>query len=201
MRLYKQSGFTLIEVMVAFVIFAIIGVISSQLLSQTVRNHETLTERGVRLGEIHRAMLVLQRDIMQLTRRSIRDNYGDTQPSLLIGGEGAIEFSRVGWRNPLQLPRAQTQRVAYLVQDKKLIRGYWTVMDRAQDSEPAQQTLLEGVERAEFFAIDASGNEHTFWPQVGASPDDPQLSLVGVVLRIELKPYGIIERIWEVPRV
>ncbi|MEM7079817.1 MAG: type II secretion system minor pseudopilin GspJ [Pseudomonadota bacterium] len=197
----RRRGFTLIEVLVALLIFAVIGVISSQLLSQTINGHGRLTDRGTRLADIHRAMTVLQRDIMQLTRRNIRDEYGDPQPPLLIGTNGAIEFSRTGWRNPLQLPRAEVQRVAYLNQDETLIRGYWPVMDRAQDTEPAYQKLLTGVRQIEFFAIDASGNQHTFWPVPGMDPADPSVQLVGIVLRLDVEPFGIVERLWEVPSV
>jgi len=61
--------------------------------------------------------------------------------------------------------------------------------------------LLENVQRVEFYALDASGNEHTFWPQTGLSSPDPSTSLVGIVLRVEIEPFGVVERIWEVPSV
>ncbi len=197
----KTSGFTLIEVLVAFLIFAIIGVISSQLMSQTISANADLSGRGERLGELHRAMQILQRDIMQLADRPIRDEYGDPLQPLLIGTDGVIEFSRVGWRNPLALPRAEVQRVGYLLQDNALVRGYWPVLDRAQDTEPAYQVLLNEVEQVEFYALDAAGNEHTFWPQPGVDPNDPERALVGIILRIDAAPYGVVERIWEVPSV
>ena len=196
-----SKGFTLIEVLVAFLIFAIIGVISSQLLSQTIKSRESLADRGERLAQIHRAMQVLQRDFMQLTRRPIRDQYGDMQRPLIIGTDGAIEFTRVGWRNPLKGPRTEVQRVGYRWQDEALIRGYWHHADRAFDSEPIHQTLLEEVDRIEFYALDMNGNEHTFWPLPGATPDDPNFRLAGVMMRIEVAPFGEIERVWEVPGV
>ena len=118
--------------------------------------------------------------------------------SLVIGNEGAIEFSRTGWRNPLNLPRSEVQRVGYLLQDNKLLRAYWPVLDRAQDSEPAYQTLLENVERVEFYALDSAGNEHTFWPQLGVSETHP---IVGLILRIDLPTFGVVERVWEIPDV
>jgi general secretion pathway protein J len=196
MRVSRACGFTLIEIMVALLIFAVIGMISSQLLSQVIDSHAHLSERGQRTSDVHRAMQAMQRDILQLANRPIRDEYGDMRPPILIGAEGAMEFSRSGWRNPLGLPRAEVQRVSYLVQDNKLLRAYWPVLDRAQDTEPAYQTLLEDVERVEFFAIDTAANEHLFWPALGASPD---VGLAGIIVRMEVPPFGVIERVWEVP--
>lgn len=191
-----RGGFTLIEILVALFVFAIVGVISSQLLSQSIQSHGQLSDRGKRLADVHRAMQVLQRDIMQISHRNIRDEYGDPQPPLLIGTEGAIEFTRSGWRNPLLLPRAEVQRVGYLLQDNILVRGYWPVLDRAQDSEPAYQNILQDVERLEFYVVDNAGNEHTFWPQPGLPSD---LKRLAILMRIELPGMGVVERIWEIP--
>lgn len=191
-------GFTLIEILVAMVVFAVIGLISSQLLSQTLKSNEILGTRGTQLADIHRAMQILERDTMQLSGRGIRDQYGDALGSLIIGTEGAIEFTRNGWRNPLGLPRPEVQRVGYLLQDNKLLRAYWPVLDRAQDTEPAYQTLLENVERLEFYALDNNGNEHTYWPQPGLAPD---IEVVALIARIDLPTLGVVERIWEIPGV
>ncbi len=201
-----SRGFTLLEILVALFVFSIIGVISSQLMSQTIRSHETLTERGHRLTDLHRAMQVIQRDILQISNRPVRDNYGDPLPALQIGPDGVIEFSRAGWRNPLGLPRSESQRVSYLLQDGKLLRGYWTVMDRVQDSEPAYQTLLEGVERVEFFVRDnQSGQPRNFWPPIGGSANaggpGSGLETVAIVMHLELEGYGDIDRVWEIPDV
>jgi len=197
----NTAGFTLVEILVAFLIFSIIGVVSSQLLSQTIDAQSKLSDRGERLSNLHRAMQVIQRDIMQLADRPIRDQYGDPLQTLMIGSDGAIEFSRVGWRNPLKLRRAEVQRVAYRIQDNNLMRGSWSVLDRAQDTLPAYQTLLRDVEQIEFYALDSGGNEHSFWPQ---RPDEQSAStgeIFGIILRIDIPPYGVIERVWEVPNV
>ena len=72
----ENSGFTLIEILVAFFIFGIIGVVSGQLLNQTLSSQKTLKEKGEHLQSLHRGIQILQRDIMQYVDRPIRDEYG-----------------------------------------------------------------------------------------------------------------------------
>ena len=194
----RQSGFTLMEILVALFIFAVVGLISAQLLGRTVNAYEVLDDRGQRLGQIHRAMLVVERDMLQFRNRPIRMAQGEPLPALMIGDEGALSMTRGGWRNPLQRPRSELQRVGYRMQDEKLVRGYWSVLDRRGDEEPISQTLLEGVEELEFFAIDQNGGEHKFWPPK-AGQGAGQLQIAGLVLRVSMVPLGTVERVWEVP--
>ncbi len=196
-----RRGFTLIEMLVVLAIFSVVGLIASQLVSRTINKHAIMSERGARLVEVQRAMQILKRDVMQLTNRPIRDMLGDPIEPIRIGSDGLIEFSRMGWRNPLQQQRAELQRVAYIVEDGDLYRSYWSVLDRAQDSEPVVQKLLGDVEQVEFFALDAAGNEHTFWPLLGSFADDPNTRLVALIMRVEAAPFGIVERLWPVPSV
>ena len=201
----KTLGFTLVEILVALLVFAVVGLLSTRLLSQSIDNQNNLQDRGQRLAEIHRAMRVLQRDIVQLSRRKIRDAQGEELPALIVSDQGAIEFSRVGWRNPLRQPRSEVQRVGYRWQDEKIIRGYWLTLDRSYDAEPAYQTLLENVDAIEFFAVDQLGKEHKQWPldpEANVVTEEGEaLYLTAILVRAEIAPYGMIERIWQVPSV
>ena len=204
-RSNKTLGFTLVEILVALLVFAVVGLLSTRLLSQSIDNQNNLQDRGQRLAEIHRAIRVLQRDIVQLSRRKIRDAQGEQLPALMVSDQGAIEVSRVGWRNPLRQPRSEVQRVGYRWQDEKIVRGYWLTLDRSYDAEPAYQTLLEDVEAIEFFAVDQLGKEHKQWPldpEANVVTEEGEaLYLAAILVRAEIAPYGMIERIWQVPSV
>jgi general secretion pathway protein J len=197
----RAMGFTLIEMLVVFAVFAIMGVIASQIVSRVLNNQQLLSERGMRLAEVQRAMQVIQRDVMQLSPRSIRDQLGDLTEPLLIGADGMMEFTRAGWRNPLAQQRSELQRVGYILQAGDLYRAYWPVLDRTPDSEPTLQRLLSNVEEIEFFALDVSGNEHSFWPLAGDFATDPNARLGAILMRIDIPPYGIVERLWTVASV
>lgn len=196
----RSRGFTLIEMLVVFGIFAILGVMSSRIVSQVIDNQRVLRERGDRLAEVQRAMQIIQRDLLQIVYRPVRDQLGDPLEPMVIGADGLIEFTRIGWRNPLGLRRSEVQRVAYVTRDGDLFRAYWNVLDRTPDSEPVLQSLLHDVERIEFFALDVSGNEHNFWPLAqGGVPPSPDAQLAGIVLRLDVPPFGSVERVWPVP--
>ena len=193
-----MRGFTLIEMLVALAVFAIIGLMSNQLLMQIIDLGELTEDRGTRLVETQRAMEIIRRDIQQLAHRGVRDEFGDSQPGFEINELGLPQLTRRGWANPLEQNRSELQRVAYAMVEGTLVRLYWPVLDRPRDSLPIRQMLLNDVDEMEILAVDVAGIEHRFWP-----PDDDTAgqarALAAIVVRMTLPPYGSIERIWTVP--
>ena len=72
-----MKGFTLLEVLIAVSITAMIGVASTQLLSNVIDSKQASEVRSEQLVSLQRFNMVVSRDIEQLINRSIRDEYGD----------------------------------------------------------------------------------------------------------------------------
>ena len=111
----RQSGFTLLEMLGAITIFAVVSamVYGGQV---AVLKAKAVTERqALHLKQLQLAMLMLERDIGQHLLRPVRDDYGDSQPPMVADeyGDFRLTLSRAGWQNPLKLPRSTLQRVAY----------------------------------------------------------------------------------------
>lgn len=224
-----SRGFTLLEVLLAIAFTATIGVGAHQLLSGTLVAKEVSDRKADQLKSLQRLNQVLNRDIRQYIDRPIRDVFGDEQPPLLLeSGEYPIELSRAGWRNSpvTDDPRSQLQRVAYRLEDIDsdaceparerlfewgisepegdcLVRYYWQVLDRANDSEPAQQVVYELVDRLEMEVLvrqgraatgTASQDWYSSWPALTGT--DSSASVAALRWRIELVPFGEIERTW-----
>ena len=192
----RRSGFTLIEMLVALAIFAVIGVMSNQLLKQVIDLGELTEARGERLVEVQRAIEIVRRDIQQLAYRDVRDELGESQPGFEINEFGAMQLTRRGWANPLGHHRPELQRVAYAGVEDTLFRLYWPVLDRARESPPVRQMLLRDVTDMELLAVDAEGVEHRFWPPENDAGDN---RLTAVIVRMTVSPYGSVERLWTVP--
>lgn len=151
------AGFTLLEVLVAVSISALVGIAAVQLLSNISNIGRATETRSDELGEIQRFNQILGRDIGQFIDRPIRDEYGDTLAELMLGsGDYPIEFTLAGWRNtPItDDPRSVLQRVAYRTEDI--------------DSEPCIPAL-ERLSAAEGIAPEEYKNEgecfvRYYWP-------------------------------------
>ena len=192
----RRRGFTLLEMLVALAVFAVIGVMAGGILSGMVQLSEFTHQRGDALQEAQRAFSVIERDVLQLAGRTVRDEFGASKPALTVGGETLAEFTRAGRRNPLGEPRAQLQRVAYALRDDALVRLLWPVLDRADDTRPLAQTLLTGVEQAAFALHDAEGDEHAYWPSQG---DADRARPAALELRLRLQDHGHLKRLWLTP--
>ena len=207
----RPQAFTLLEMLIALGVFAVIGVMSSQILSGIVDMSDTVRDRSDQLAELQRAMFIVSRDIEQMTRRPVRDAFGDSTAAIIIG-QPLIEFTRRGWQNPLRSPRSELQRVAYTVVDGDLVRQFWPLLDRGPDTEPIDQVLLRGVADVEFLAHAARGEEPSarerggpaprtqefrYWPAASNSDDDGN-ALEAVELRLDHVVYGRLGRLWPV---
>jgi general secretion pathway protein J len=197
----STRGFTLLEMLVALSVFAILGVMSSQMVSRLIVVHDAAVQRGDRLTSVQRALGMMQRDIIQLVDRPVRDEFGDELPALRVTPDVPLELTRQGRTNPLELPRSDSVRVAYAIRDDGLYRLVWNVLDRAQDSQPVVQSLIEDIDRFEVTVFDVSGNEHGFWPLIGDLTTDPANRIAGLKVSLELPPYGEIVRIWDLSQL
>ena len=139
-----EAGFTLVEVLIAMAITAFVSVLSYQTLSTALVGIESARAESERLHEINRAFTVLSRDIRQLTNRPVRDEFGQVA-SAVSGGELArdpLRLTRSGWHNSTGAPRSTLQRVAYRLEEDRLLRLSYPVLDRTTAIEPTETVLI-----------------------------------------------------------
>ncbi len=194
----RYRGFTLLELLVALAIFALVSAMAYSGLNNVLRARETTDAHASELAQLQKVFNILGRDIEQAANRSVRDNYGEAKGPFITSDHGSelLEFTRYGWNNPFPSDkrlRSYEQRVAYRLDEGKLIRSYWFDLDRDYDSKQFEAVLLTGVDHLELRYLDRDKHWQTGWPPQG-SEDQPLPRAVEVTL--ELKTLDKVSRLF-----
>lgn len=192
-----DAGFTLIELVVSMGIFAIIAMLAYGGLRNVLDGQGYAEQKAVRMARLQLVYRLMERDMQQIVKRGIRNEYGDKAAALVVefGSDRMIEFTRSGWRNPAGHQRSNLQRVAYGIEEGSLIRASWDVLDRAQDSVAREQHLLDETEELSIRLLDKDDQWQEAWPpqDLGGQEEQDEAELPRAIeLTLKLEDLGTL---------
>lgn len=197
-----QRAFTLLELLIAVAIFALLALATYRMLSSVLQADGATREHEQQLREVVRAMAAFERDVLQAVPRPVRDPFGEERAALIgrDGDETSLEFTRGGWRNPMGAPRSRLQRVRWELSGEQWQRRYWNVLDQAQDSQPQVQAVLEGVTAFKLRYMDRQGQWQGSWPPSDGNERERLEQLPRAVeLVLQHRRYGEVRRVLRLP--
>jgi general secretion pathway protein J len=201
-KVTNNRGFTFIEMLLAVAIFALVGLASVAVLDSVTRSDKASRDATVRLQQLQRAMMLMERDFWQISARQIRVN-GEAPVAQTLAGaanwiesdDDGISFSHAGWTNPgMVLARSEVQLVGYRLKERQLQRLYYLYPDAVTGTEPNIQPLLEDIDELKFrYLIKQDGQEQwkEFWDQASWP--------LAVKVSVKSPQLGTIERIFSLP--
>lgn len=174
----NNTGFTLLELLIAMVIFSFMSVMAYGALANIFTSNEVITKQEKRLKELKRAMMFIDRDLRQVVLRSRSSGYDQSSPALISGQdeEGLIEFTRAGNSNPADLVRSSLQRVRYDLQESKLMRMSWNLVDHI-GADPVVIPLLADVESFELRFLNDKKTWEENWSSDKSMPEAIELTI------------------------
>jgi len=143
-----EHGFTIVELLVALLIFGILAAGGVSLLNFSVRAQAAATQRLDAVADDRRMASLLAGDLAQALPRITRDMTGANVRAFTgTNGVGALplmSYVRGGWSNPDAMPRASVQRVEITLVEDRLERRTYPMVDGATADPP--QVLSGNVE-------------------------------------------------------
>lgn len=190
------SGFTLVEMLVALLVFAVIAGGALALLRFSVDAELASRAKTEEIASARRFLAVWSADLAQAAPRPVRDIDGRRRAAMEAGGDTLLTLTRSGWSNPAGDPRASLQRVEWRVEGNRLTRAGLPHLDGSHPPEASAMAEIAGSPQLRFRTLDGDWRDR--W-EPDAPTDLPtaiELSLpqrTGEVLRI-VAPVGANHR-------
>jgi general secretion pathway protein J len=173
-------GFTLIEIMVAVAIFAVIMSIVGPALFQFLDIRERAGAKQDQLEGLQKTFLFLANDLRYASNRLGKDEYGEPADATLTVGDGSVIALTAAYPDlnlgGLGVPR----RVTWALEDGVLQRIQSPVMDPDGDTQTFKQSLLSDVRDIEIeLSIVEEGRDNTSkkWDEKTRLPDKIEINI------------------------
>ena len=204
LRVRRDAGLTLIELIVAVALLAVITSMAYRGLDSVSRS----SARNLAEGEYWQGVALLferiASDVAQPVRRPVRAGADKAEALPEWWGRGAPGAGAATGSDPaaaqLEFTRKSPQgrdeiRLGYRLRDDKVELLLWPVLDRAPGTRPEIYVLLEGVSSLRFRHMDSSGAWRDVWPVAGVAAALPR----ALAVEITLKDGVTLQRLFALP--
>lgn len=192
----QQTGFTLLEILIALFIFTILSLILSAALRNVIDVSAGTARSAERLRTTQIAMLMMSRDIEQAVNRPVLDANGKEE-SAFIGKPISFTLTRTGFANPTGVAlQSSLQRIGYYWSEESLWRNTWPVLDRAPASRAHARRLLTDVTAVSFQYLDKDGHFHNEWPAEGQSKEPLPRA---IRINLTISQWGKLSQLYVIP--
>lgn len=180
----KTAGFTLIEIMIALAIFAIIATLTSGALLRSLQIGSHIAKQSEALHALQFTLALMSRDTTQIINRPIRGEEMRLFPAF-IGQPQYLEFTRTGQTNPGSRDKQSNLiRVAYHCGEHQLERITYSQLDLVKRDQPEVEVLLSDLTQCHFTYLNAPLQVLSVW-RAGALTQTQQSEPYPKAIRIE----------------
>lgn len=184
----NTDGFTLIEILVALSVFAILATLTSSALYHAFSTRDSITRQADRLLELQLAQALLNRDTEHAINRSIQGNKRHQLPAF-IGDNHTTEWTTTGTLNTESQAHSALNRVAYLCEKGQLIRRTWDVLDGSNRHHYTDKILINNLSDCHFAYLSHQHTIQTSWQTKASPPHEDPLPLA-IQLTLDLEDWG-----------
>jgi general secretion pathway protein J len=150
----KNGGFTLVELLVALFVFALVAVIAYRGLNAVTQTRAHIDQETRKWQALERFFARLDGEVAQALPRAVRTANGVEAPALVGAASTAatleevqLAFTRHGGHDASGF-QLSPQRIGYRLRQGRIEMLRWTAPDSAPNNAPSVDGVLEGV--AEF---------------------------------------------------
>ena len=189
----RSAGMTLIEVMIALLLFAVLGTMTWRATSHLLDGRQRLDAALERVRDIDRALQIIETDLLQIVAP---DSAGSLRRAALSVSQGAggadLQFLRLAPEHGIERIRLvhSGEVLNWQRTDEQLLQVGSQVLRSASADD--QDELLDGVRGVHWLFYDGNGWSDG-WQPTGTNAARLPLA---IELRLELADLGLITRVY-----
>ena len=167
-RAARAGGFTLVEALLALVIFGIIAVLAYRATASLAAGEAQLSSEAQRWRTLETLFTRIEADFRQAVPRGVRAGL-QTEPAWLgtrSAGQSALVFTRAGSEFTVE-PGPAGQRVGYRLREGTLELAYWPTLDHDSALRPTVYPLVRDVASFDLEYLARNGAWLDRWPLLG----------------------------------
>ena len=200
----RARGFTLLELLVAVFIAALMAAMGYAAIGQVARQRGSVQAEQRSIDAMSRAMRVMTLDFAQTAARPVRDALGRGMESAVLADprvSQGVSLTRASGAPVLGAARPALQRVSWTLEGEELVRIAWAAPDRTQTTPERRRVMLTGVRRLQFRFLAPTGEWRAEWPgnfDADAGAASGRMRPRAVEVTIEDARLGVVRRVIEV---
>ena len=153
----KSLGFTLVEVLVAMVIFAILATLSTYAMQKLLQSYAKVNTNQQEWNQLDKVIHELDNNLKHFVRRPITSQ-DKRQFPVFIGQPDYIEWTYASHADKLK-------HAALLCKDQQLIRRNWPVLDPLDRKTYQDTVLLDNLNECRFRYLNHRHQVSGYWEQ------------------------------------
>jgi general secretion pathway protein J len=187
----RKNGFTLVEVLIAVAIFAIMSAFAYRALGSILNTRERVEQENQKWRDVSTFFARLEADFSNGVARSIRNSSNQAQgfignSTLTNDSDGQVMFTRMGMPGATGA-LAAPQRLGFRIKQGVLEELVWPVLDQGPRTVPAIYPLLTGATTLTMRYLDENYAWQSSWPPLtnGPPPTDKIPKAIEVALTLD----------------
>lgn len=198
---HSAKGFTLVELLVALTIFAVMSIAAYRGLSTMLDARARIEMENHKWRNVALFFTRLENDLDAFRKRPVRGTSDLPLPALsgnaiAVGEDDAqLAFTRGGYSGQ-ESNLSAPQRVGYRLRHGRMEMLSWAILDQAPLSRPEVYQALGEVTRFELRYLDPAGNWQQQWPLPGQAVNQPPGALE---ISLTLLSGEVVKRVFALP--
>lgn len=191
----KQRGFTLLEIIIAVAIFAIISIVISTVLYVIINAQENIQNTTERLSQLQMAMSMIEQDVSQIALKNFHDENNRTIGPMNANQE-SFSITTSSYVNPdARFARSELRRISYVVEEGNLYRISEPL--KVTEGEAIQKRLI--LQHVNQMRLRYLTQNNRWLPRMGSymvsfvSDSTIRLLPKGIEIQLDVETWGTVE--------